>query len=304
MIGINQDGGDLAELMRPLAAHAGLNVSPLPGVTFQRITQPLARSPAIYRPSIKIVGQGSIRSHLGRDVFTYDAEHYLVVAAPLPVECEIEASLARPLLFMSLDLDWTTLGALLAETGRDVPGAAPLPRAVRAAPLTAELREATMRLLRGLRSASDTRVLGPALAREILYRVLQGEQGAVLRAAAARHGGFARIGQALQLIHRDYAKAPSVVRLARAAGMSVPAFHRNFKAVLATSPLRYLQTIRLHKARSLMAHEGLNVTGAARVGYESPSQFSREFRRLFGLSPTADAERAGSAQEKPVNESG
>ena len=133
-------------------------------------------------------------------------------------------------------------------------------------------------------------MLGAAIVREIFYRVLTGEQGRTLRAAAARRGGDARIGRALRLVHRDYAKRPTVETLARAAGMSVPAFHRHFKAVTAMSPQRYLQTIRLHKARSLLTNEGLAVaTAGARVGYESASQFSREFRRLFGYSPNVEA---------------
>ena len=289
------EGASLAEWMGPLAAQVGVNLSPLPGVHFQRLTRSSARSPAVYEPSIKIVGQGRVCGHLGREVFTYDAEHYLVLAVPLPVECEIEASLTEPLVFMSLDLDWTVLGALLLETGQDArTGGQEVPRAVRASPLTAELREATLRLLRCLRSSPmEARVLGPALVREILYRVLQGEQGAMLRAAAHHHGAFARVGRALAIIHRDYAKALNVETLARAAGMSAPAFYRHFKAVTATSPRRYLKAIRLHQARSLMAHGGLGAAAAAaRVGYGSASQFSREFRRLFGAPPSRDRTQA------------
>lgn len=290
MSGQGSQGRALAELMRPLAIHPGVNGSPLAGVDFQRFTSPLSRAPAIYRPSIKIIGEGQMRGYLGREVIGYDANHYLVVAVPLPIECQIEATLTGPLTFMSIDLDWTTLGTLLAEMEVNTTATAALPRAIRAAPLTPEIREATVRLLRCLRSADDSRVLGPAMVRELLYRILQGEQRELLIAAAAHQGSFARIGRALQIIHRDYAAAPGVEKLARAAGMSVPTFHRNFKAVTATSPLRYLQTIRLHKARSLIKHEHLDISGAAaRVGYESASQFSREFRRLFGLSPSAEA---------------
>ena len=208
-------------------------------MSFQRLTRSLAHSPAVYEPSIKVVGQGRIRGHLGREVFTYDAENYLVLAVPLPVECEIEASLAEPLVFMSLDLDWTVPGALRLETGPDAGTAGPVPRAVRASPLTADLREATLRLLRCLRSSAlDARVLGPAIVREILYRVLQGEQGAMLRAAVSHHGAFARVSRILALLHREYAKALNAETLARAAGMSAPAFYRRFRAVTATSPQR------------------------------------------------------------------
>ncbi len=289
-----QEVSSLTRRMSALAVQTGVNASTLPGISFQRITQAHARSPAVYEPSVKIVGQGRIRGHLGREVFSYDAENYLVLAVPLPVECEIEASLAKPLVFMSVDLDWTVLGLLSLEMGHGATRVTQVPRAIRASPLTAELRDTTLRLLKCLRLPAEARVLGPAIVREIYYRVLLGEQGEMLRAAAVHHGGFGQVSQALRIMHRDYGKSTGIESLARAVGMSVPTFYRHFKAVTATTPLRYLQALRLHKARSLIAHEGLGVaTAAAQVGYESASQFSREFRRLFGRSPRADAKKAG-----------
>jgi AraC-like DNA-binding protein len=124
------------------------------------------------------------------------------------------------------------------------------------------------------------------------YRVLCGEQGGALRAAAALHSRFAQVNRALQRIHGEYARDLSVEELADAAGMSPSAFHQNFKAVTSTSPLQYLKTVRLHKARMLMVYEGLRAGMAAeRVGYESSSQFSREFKRLFGSSPIEEIDR-------------
>lgn len=274
----------------PAGPMVGVNASPLPGVNFQRLTRSQARRPAVYEPSLKVVGQGRVCGHLGRETFRYDAENYLVLALPLPVECEIQASLSEPLMFMSIDLDWTVLGDLLAEMEPGATARAPLPRAIRATPLTEEMREEVWRLLRCLRSPVEARLLGPAIVREIFYRALLGEQGEMLRAAISHQGGFARVGWALRLLHRDYAKRPSVLTLAGAAGMSVPTFYRHFKAVTALSPQRYLQAIRLHKARSLLVSDRLSVaeTGT-QVGYESASQFSREFRRFFGSSPKAES---------------
>ncbi len=293
MTEVQKAGGRLARAMSPLVPSAGIQASRLPGVSFQRTTHRQERRPAVYEPSIKILAQGSIRSYLGQEVLRFDADNYLVLAVPMPMECEVEASLAEPLVFMSIDLDWPTIGGLLTETGRSIDVAEPVPKALCASPLTAELREVTLRLLRCLGSAVEARVLGPAIVREIFYRVLLGEQADTLRAAAAHHGGFTRVGRALWLIHRDYARCPTVASLAREAGMSVPTFHRHFKAVTAASPQRYVQTIRLHKARSLMANQHLGVAAAgAQVGYESASQFSREFRHLFGCSPSADAKTA------------
>jgi AraC-like DNA-binding protein len=147
-------------------------------------------------------------------------------------------------------------------------------------------------LLESLADSAETHVLGPQIVREITYRVLCGEQGGALRAAAALHSRFGQVNRTVQRIHSEYARDLTVEELAGMAGMSASAFHQNFKAVTSTSPLQYLKTIRLHKARMLMVYEGVRAGMAAeRVGYESSSQFSREFKRLFGASPLEETER-------------
>jgi len=136
---------------------------------------------------------------------------------------------------------------------------------------------------------ADARILGPQIIREIIYRVLRGRQGGALRAAAALHSRFGQVNRALQRIHADYSRDLTIQELADAAGMSQSAFHQNFKSVTSNSPLQYLKTIRLHKARMSMVYEGLRAGVAAdRVGYQSQWQFSREFKRLFGLSPVEE----------------
>jgi AraC-like DNA-binding protein len=148
---------------------------------------------------------------------------------------------------------------------------------------------AVIRLLECLKSPLDSRVLGRQIVREILYRVLLREQGGALRALASRDDHFARIARVLKHIHTEYARPLGVEELARKAGMSVAAFHHHFKLVTASSPLQYIKRIRLDQARRLMAHGGYNAGAAARaVGYESPSQFSREYRRMFGAPPRED----------------
>jgi AraC-like DNA-binding protein len=135
-------------------------------------------------------------------------------------------------------------------------------------------------------------MLGRQAVREVVYRVLLGEQGGSLRALASRDDHFARIARVLRHVHDDYASPLSVEAMARKAGMSVAAFHHYFKLVTASSPLQYLKRIRLDQARMLMAHDGYNAGTAARaVGYESASQFSREFKRLFGATPLEEAEQ-------------
>ncbi len=151
---------------------------------------------------------------------------------------------------------------------------------------------AVIRLLECVKCPQDIRILGRQTVREVVYRVLQGEQGGALRALASRDEHFSRIARALKHVHAEYANPLSIEELARKAGMSVAAFHHNFKLVTASSPLQYLKRIRLDQARRLMAHDRYNASTAARaVGYESPSQLSREFKLLFGVTPVEEAEQ-------------
>ncbi len=277
-------------LLRTLATREGILPTVLESVQLMRANRPLPRTPVLYEPGIVIVGQGRKRGYLGDQVFTYDAHNYLVLSVPLPFECETEASPEKPMLAVAISVDLGTLAELLMkmDDGRhsEMPA---MPQGIYSTPLDARLCEAAVRLLELLRDAAEARILGPQVVREITYRVLCGQQGVALRAAAALHSRFGQVNRALQRMHAEYARELSVQELADAAGMSASAFHQNFKAVTSTSPVQYLKTIRLHKARMLMVHEGLRAGIAAeRVGYQSPSQFSREFKRLFGLSPVGE----------------
>jgi AraC-like DNA-binding protein len=225
-------------------------------------------------------------------VFTYDAHNYLVLSVPLPFECETEASPKEPMLAVSIKVNLSVLAELLMKMdGAHRTNTPAMPQGIYSTKLDGKLSEAAVRLLECLGDPVEARILGPQLVREITYRVLCGRQGSALRAAAALHSRFGQVNRALQRIHAEYARDFSVEDLADIAGMSPSAFHQNFKALTSTSPLQYLKTIRLHKARMLMVYEGLRAGVAAeRVGYESSSQFSREFKRLFGTSPVEAAE--------------
>lgn len=164
------------------------------------------------------------------------------------------------------------------------------------APLDATLADTTVRLLRALASPLEARMPGPAIVRELCFRVLMGPQGGAIRAALANQGNFGRIARVLRRIHRDYAEMLDVSSLAREAGLSVPAFHAHFKTVTTTSPIQYIKAVRLHQARLLMIRDHLTAAAAgARVGYESASQFNREFKRFFGRSPGDEAREMRSA---------
>jgi len=277
----------MTELLNVLATSEGVRPSLLDGVNFTRVDRPLPRSPVLYEPSIVIVGQGRKRGYLGGQVYTYDPHNYLVLSVPMPFECETEVGPDGPLLAVSVRIDLAVLGELLMKMDRK-----PLPpdgngtHGMYSTPLDPALSEATVRLLESLLSPVDAQVLGPQIMREITYRVLCGERGSSLRALIAMNGRLGQIQRALECMHANYFKTLDIDVLASEASMSVSAFHHNFKAITATSPLQYLKTIRLHKARMLMMQEGIGAgIAAGRVGYESTSQFSREFKRFFGSTP-------------------
>jgi AraC-like DNA-binding protein len=286
----NAASARMVSLLQRLAPNEGYTQSALEGVRFMRSNRPLGRTPVLYEPSIVIVCQGRKLGFLGEEMYVYDAQHYLILSVPLPFSTETEASEAEPMLAVSLRLDLielTDLILVIDRSGRHQQGT---PLGIVSTPLEGDLAEATLRLLQALSSPLDAEVLGPAIVREICYRVLIGQRGAAMRAALAHQGRFGRVAKALQRIHADYAQSLDVSRLAEEAGMSVPAFHVNFRTVTLTSPIQYIKSTRLHQARLLMIRDGLTAASAsARVGYESPSQFSREFKRFFGRSPVDEA---------------
>ena len=290
------DGGDerrrLARLLDEVAVEEGMHPTLVDGVRVLRRSYALPRAPIVYDPRIIIVGQGRKWAYLGDRVYTYDPFNYLVLSVPMPAECEAEASPEEPILIVSIDVDPAMLGEMLLEMDEPSPPPATTPRGISSTPMGDELVGAVVRLLECLKSPVDSRILGRQTVREIVYRVLLGEQGGSLRALASRDDHFARIARVVKYMHAEYARPLGAEDLARRAGMSLSVFHHHFKLVTASSPLQYLKRIRLDHARRLMAHDGYNASTAARaVGYESASQFSREFKRLFGVTPVEDAEQ-------------
>ncbi|ANF57165.1 AraC family transcriptional regulator [Halotalea alkalilenta] len=286
----------MTSLLKQLAPHEGYTRSLLDGVRFMRADQPLGRTPVLYEPSIVIVCQGHKRGYLADKVYRYDAQHYLVLSVPLPFSSETEASPEEPLLAVSVRLDMTTVANLVIELEHLETRAITAPEGIVSTPLDATLAETALRLLRALASPVEAKVLGPGIVRELCYRVLLGEQGGAICAALTNHGNFGRISRALRRIHNDYAQPLDVGSLAREAGLSVPTFHTHFKSIARTSPIQYIKSVRLHQARLLMIRDDLTAAAAAvQVGYESPSQFNREFKRLFGRSPGQEARQMRSA---------
>ncbi|WP_367256830.1 AraC family transcriptional regulator N-terminal domain-containing protein [Pseudomonas sp. stari2] len=281
----------MVQLMETLAPVEGYNLSALEGVRFLRSNRPLTRTPVLYDPGIVILCQGQKRGYLGDDVYVYDAQHYLVVSVPIPFTMETDATEAEPMLAIYMHLDFQLASELMQQVD-DLHGANDAqPKGMYASPMDDKLRTSTLRFLEAMSIPGDAQILGPSLLREIYYRILTGEQGGSMRAALNRQGHFGKVTRAIRKIHSCYQERLDVEQLAHEASMSVPNFHLHFRGVTDTSPMQYLKSTRLHQARLLMLRNAMTASAAAfNVGYESASQFSREFKRFFGRTPQAEIE--------------
>lgn len=247
---------------------------------------------AVYEPMINLILQGSKTMTVGDRTLRYDPATYFVMSIGLPAVGSLHpASTGEPYLAVSLTLDPIVLSTLLADLPKPVnrhdhkPGFS-------VAATTPELMDAWVRMLRLMGKPDDITALASVYEREILFRVLQGPHGWMLREIAVPDTAMARVNQAIQWIRRDFAMPIRVENLAQNAAMSVSAFHRHFKAVTTLSPLQYQKRVRLLQARMLMVANAKSVTAAAfEVGYESATQFSRDYARVFGLPPAKDTGR-------------
>ena len=284
---------DLTARVARLAPVDGTHRAAFPSLALTRGSKPTVCMPTVCQPSLGIVVQGRKRALLNDEVFYYDALNYLVVPVTLPMMGQVvEASAERPFLSLRLDLDLEEIARLLLELGDR--GAAPVAAdcALFVARMDEPLLDAVLRMVKLLDAPEDIAVLAPAVQREIYYRVLRGELGQRLVDLAECEGGNHRIVRAIEWLKQRYAEPLRIEDLADAVHMSPSALHHRFKAVTAMSPLQYQKQLRLHEARRLMFADGIEcATAGHRVGYESPSQFSREYRRLFGAPPRIEIAR-------------
>lgn len=259
-----------------------------------RIDQPYLNTCSVYEPCVAVIVQGSKRILLGNETLSYGEDRYLIASMDLPVKSAVmEASPERPYLGVALRLDWREIASLMLELPappKGAEGAVPRDnRAMSTGALTAPLLDAFDRLLALLDQPQDIPALAPLVRREIHYRLLVGEAGARLRQIATVDTQSHQVARTIASLNARFTEPLRVEALAREAGMSLSTFHHHFKALTAMSPLQYQKQLRLTEARRLMLSERVDAaTAAYRVGYESPSQFSREYRRLFGAPPTRD----------------
>ncbi len=270
----------------------------IPRVAMVRGAIPEHQLAAVYDPMINLILQGSKSMTVGGQTLHYDPATYFVMSVHLPAAGVVQpASTGEPYLAISLTPEPRVIANLLEDLPDSVIRQDDSETGFSVAAITLELLDAWVRMLRLMKHPADIGALAPVYEREILYRVLQGPIGWMLRDIALPDSALARVNMAIQQIRRDYASPMRVEDLAEMAAMSVSAFHRHFKAVTALSPLQYQKQIRLLQARALLVAAGYSVTAAAfEVGYQSSTQFSREYTREFGLSPGKDATRIGTSQ--------
>lgn len=290
---------ELAALVARVAPNEGVYRSAIPSLAVIRANSPSIPTPSLYDPSLCIVVQGRKRAMLGDEVYLYDALNYLAVSVTLPaIGHVLEATPEKPYLCLRLELDARMIGELLLQVGRSIVPPS-TDRGLYVARTSPQLLDAVLRMTRLLEQPRDAAILAPLVLREIHYRVLTGELGHRLRELCVVDSQVNRVARAIDLLRERFTESLRIQDLAAAAHMSESSLHHRFKAVTAMSPMQFQKQLRLHEARRLMLTEGLEAAAAAhRVGYESPSQFSREYRRLFGAPPRREIEtvRGGSLQ--------
>lgn len=282
----------MAEVLQRHFTADGIFQTPVPRLSVARSSSPTEPVQVVHQPALCIVIQGAKKVMLGDDIFEYDAARYLLVSVDIPLAGQVtQATLHKPYLCLRLDLDLTLLSDLLLqipETGRSDT----LFNGLAVSEMTAELREATGRLLALMDTPQDIEVLAPLIEREIMYWLARGEQGSLLRQLVNSDSRMGQVSKAIQHIQNTYRAPFDKQALLDIACMSATTFFQHFKAVTRMTPLQYQKQLRLQEARRLLLLSESDVTRIGYdVGYDSPSQFTREYSRQFGLPPSKDSQK-------------
>lgn len=288
------------------AVHGDGTIQPLPGLHLSRASRPRERIPSVVEPSLCVIAQGRKEVLMGNSRYQYDPYHYLLTTVQLPRVSQIlEASPAQPYLSFRLELPPVLVGTVMVETGHIAAPEEADVSAIDVSPLNGDLLDAIVRLVRLVDCPMEAKALMPLVTREIIYRLLVGDQGNRLRHTAILGGYTPTIAKAVERLRQDFDQPLRIEQIAHELGMSVSGFHHHFKAVTAMSPLQFQKRLRLQEARRLMLGEDLDAASAAyRVGYQDASHFNREYKSLFGVPPMRDIQRLReAARENKVDES-
>jgi AraC-like DNA-binding protein len=293
---------DLARKVALFIGSAENQATDIPGLTLHRRTSVTAPCSMTYQPGVTVIAQGRKRVELGRNIFIYDASRFLLTSVDLPVISRvIEASEEVPCLALSLKLEMPVVREVLSREEIHMPEAQPDSPGMAVGETTVEFLNACCRLVDLLNSPRDIPFLSGLIQREIIYRILQSADGSRLRSIATLGEQSHRTAKAIAWVNANYAKPLRVEGLAEIAGMGVSTLHHHFRALTAMSPLQYQKQLRLQVARGRMLMDGLDAASAAyEVGYESASQFNREYSRLFGQPPMRDIRALRSPDAPPL----
>lgn len=291
----------IERIARALPSDGG--IEPLPGVHLMRASSPTAPLHSLTGQAFCVIAQGSKQVLLGDDSYRYDPAHYLITTAELPVASRIlEAADEMPYLSLSLRLDPVIVSSVMVETGHLAPASHSSIRALDVSRVDVDLMDAALRLVRLAERREEGRYLGPLIVREIIYRLLVGSQGGRLRQLAILNGSRHRIADAIDRLRDEYDRPLRVEEMARDFGMSASSFHHHFKAVTSLSPLQFQKHLRMQEARRLMLGEGYDAASAGyQVGYDDPSYFSREYKKIFGEPPRRDIDRLRGNDLEPAS---
>lgn len=277
------------EYFNQLAPNDGHTKTYCENITLMRASKPMKNAHVFYKPSIVIVCSGKKCGYFGDETFTYDAYNYLILLAPLPFCTDTFATKKKPLLAISIDLDINLIAQLCLASDQEKIKEQVLPKSYVSTKLDSKMINATERLLEVLCSRSDSKILAPGIIKEIFYQILKGPQAKKLMSVLDQKSHFTQIVKVMNYIHQNYETNINVEHLSAMAGMSAPSFYNYFKFVAKTSPIQYVKSVRLHHARFLLIREGMTSANAAfSVGYNSATQFNREFKQFFGRTPSEE----------------
>jgi AraC-like DNA-binding protein len=288
-----QWGGSLAQVIERFAKQDGMHETALPALRIVRVSQISGPIHTVYEPTLCVVAQGSKIVMLGQESYRYDATNYLVACVHMPVIGQVvEASPETPYFCLYLRVDMDHILDVIQASDQPVKPGYEAGRGLVISRMNESLYDAALRLVRLLDAPQDIPVLAPYAVREIIYRVLHNEQGDVIKQFALRGSHAQRIGKVMKRLRHDFALPLRIEELAAEAQMSASSLYYYFKQVTGMSPIQYQKQFRLQEARRLLLSTTLEAADAAfQVGYESPSHFSREYARLFGLPPIRDIQR-------------